>query len=335
MTRIATLDSLRGLALCGILAANAPTVLDLDAPPGDNPMRELLALTVHERFFPLFSLMFGISFGIIALGAAERGLPCRRVLAQRLGFLLLLGAGHQLLQPGEALLPYALAGLLVLLPSTWLPTWAVGVAGAALTVTGVVFDGGTFLVPGLVLLGYTAARAGLVRRLDAPRPWIPLLVAAGAGLAAAPLVGYLAARPEIHGFSPLSAGAGLLMATAYAGLLVAAMASPLRGVTRAVLEPFGRLALTNYVGATLILLALKPFADRFGIDGTSDGLLRMLGACAAILVVQWGLSRLWLTYLGQGPLERVWRWVTFAGIDRSPRPATEGNPAPALVSQSG
>ncbi|MFW8623419.1 hypothetical protein ACOI1A_05600 [Corynebacterium glutamicum] len=40
-----------------------------------------------------------------------------------------LGIIHQILQPGEALLPYAIVGLVILLPSSWLPRWAVAVLG--------------------------------------------------------------------------------------------------------------------------------------------------------------------------------------------------------------
>lgn len=317
MKRIATLDSLRGLAICGILAVNAPTVLRLDAPPGENATRELLGLAVQERFFPLFSLLFGISFGLIELGARRREQPFRAALARRLGFLLLLGGAHQLLQPGEALLPYALAGFLVLLPGTWAPSWVAALGGVALTVTGVVMGGGMALVPGLLLTGYGVARLGWAARFDAPSPWVPLGVAVAAGAAASPLLVGLAGDPVKLGFSTSSAVAGLLLATTYAALVSAAMATPLRRVVAGVFEPFGRLALTNYLGATLLLLAVKPFVASWGIDGSSAGLVRMLGLCAGLLVVQWVASRVWIARFGQGPLERLWRWITWY----SPTPA--------------
>jgi uncharacterized membrane protein YeiB len=310
MKRIATLDSIRGLALCGILTVNAPAVLGLGGEPGPNATRELLGLAVQERFFPLFSFLFGISFGIMVARAERRGTPYRAALGRRLGFLLALGGLHQLLQPGEALLPYAIVGLVLLLPATWCPTWAAGLTAVALTGAGVAF-GGMALVPGLLLSGYAVARLGWATRLDASRPWVPLAVAAAAGAAATPLLMRLADAPHTMGFSKTSTVAGLLLATTYAALVTAAMASPLRRAVSGVLEPFGRMALTNYVSATLVLVAAKPFLGQLGVDGTSDGMLRMLGWCGVLLVVQWVVSRLWLARFGQGPLELVWRKVTW------------------------
>ncbi|NJI21400.1 hypothetical protein HBJ00_22630, partial [Aeromonas veronii] len=71
-----------------------------------------------------FSFLFGIGFGIMWLSASRRSPRPRLALLRRflfLGVLGVLGALHMLLQPGEALLPYAIAALVVLLPSTWIP----------------------------------------------------------------------------------------------------------------------------------------------------------------------------------------------------------------------
>ncbi|RYZ26522.1 MAG: hypothetical protein EOP01_08930, partial [Propionibacteriaceae bacterium] len=113
-TRIVALDVLRGVALTGIIFVNVEPVTgfasglaNLDDPSG------WLQLFVQQRFFPLFSLLFGISFSLIFASAERRHAKPRVVLLRRLLVLLPVGVLHQLVYPGEALTPYAIAGLLV------------------------------------------------------------------------------------------------------------------------------------------------------------------------------------------------------------------------------
>lgn len=306
-------------ALCGILTVNVAPLLITEPVPGNNPVELTLALGVQERFFPIFALLFGVGFGIMLTSATRRAQPFRAAMARRFGFLLALGALHHLLQPGEALLPYAICGFLILLPASWLPRWAI----AALTVPAVaagVAAGGVFVVPGMFLLGYTLAQFDVPRRLEG-RPamlWSGAL-AVVCGLAAVPMVRALAADESALGFSALSAGAGLVMATGYVSLVVFAMNTPVRGVLTAVFAPLGRMALTNYITATLLLLAAKPFVATLGIADSTSGFTRMLLLCLGIVAVQWVASRLWLARFGQGPLEQLWRRITWLNTrDQSP-----------------
>ncbi|WP_259559708.1 hypothetical protein [Brachybacterium sillae] len=162
------LDVVRGLALCGILFANIALQLGIDVPwtsPQQPPVSyTALHLLVQERFFPIFSLLFGVGFGILWQSAGRRSPHPRLVMLRRRLFLGLIGVPHQVLHPGEALLPYALCALVLLLPATFLPHRALipgaAVLGAALLVPGVM-AGGAPLIPGLLLLGFAAALAGL------------------------------------------------------------------------------------------------------------------------------------------------------------------------------
>lgn len=64
--RIGQLDALRGFALAGISVINIYQItgmrgiVDLQKLP----IPHVLDMTAHQRFFPLFSLLFGIAFGI-------------------------------------------------------------------------------------------------------------------------------------------------------------------------------------------------------------------------------------------------------------------------------
>lgn len=122
--RIDALDILRGFALCGILLVNIAPVTSFGhglPPHGGTTLENAggwLQLLIQQRFFPIFSLLFGMGFALLLESARRRSPRPRAVLARRLLVLLPLGVLHQVLHPGEALTSYAVFGLLVLLPSS-------------------------------------------------------------------------------------------------------------------------------------------------------------------------------------------------------------------------
>ncbi|HRK56720.1 MAG TPA: DUF418 domain-containing protein [Burkholderiaceae bacterium] len=77
------------------------------------------------------------------------------------------------------------------------------------------------------------------------------------------------------------------------------------------LAPVGRMPLTNYVMQSLLMGAL--------LSGWGLGLGAGLGHAAlalwalAIVLVQFWVSRAWMARFAQGPLEALWRWVTYRG----------------------
>ena len=120
-------DLARGLALLGIALANlvgwlhgsAWTVLlkQTDASPADRAVDVLLALTVDNRGFPLFALLFGYGVGILRRRSLARGEGngrfLRRMLRRHL-VLLTIGLAHAiLLFSGDILVAYALIGTLL------------------------------------------------------------------------------------------------------------------------------------------------------------------------------------------------------------------------------
>ncbi|WP_327307033.1 DUF418 domain-containing protein [Streptomyces sp. NBC_01298] len=319
--RIDALDALRGFALCGILLVNIPQITGMIGyrVPGELlPAREVLDLSVQHRFFPLFSFLFGLSFVLFFESAAAKTASPRLVLLRRLLALGVLGAGHQLLHPGEALTPYAVFGLLVLLPSTWLPRPAVLAAGLLATVAGVTLAGGGMaVIPGLFLLGSATARYGVADTLEGRGRQIAVLFAVSAPAAVAATLWQH--HTWLDAVATRSAAiAGLLAATAYVCGFLLLLRGPLGRALESVFAPLGRLALTNYVGATLIVVSLAPV---LGLDGSRRWTAALLLA-AAILVLQVIVGRVWLKSFRYGPLEWAWRCVTwweFVPIRRSGR----------------
>ncbi|MDF9811745.1 DUF418 domain-containing protein [Streptomyces sp. SPB162] len=318
--RITALDALRGFALCGILLVNINQITPM-RQVGETfhwyPIARFLDLFVQERFFPIFSFLFGLSFAVFLDSAAQRSDHPRLLLVRRLIALGLLGAAHQLLQPGEALAPYAIIGLVVLLPATWLPTWLVlsgGLLGTVASVT--LVSGGLVSIPGLFLLGLAVGRLGIAHTLDRRAGQLAAVLAVAAPAAAA-AVWWQQTYPQIEPLATrIAAGAGLLGALAYATALLLLLRTPLGRPLSAVLEPLGRMALTNYLTATVAVTAASPL---LGLRESARWGTAML-LTAGILTAQAVFSRWWLRRFRYGPLEWCLRCVTWWTVVPVTRP---------------
>ena len=116
--RYVVLDALRGFALLGIILANFPefslwTFADpATHTPLDRVVRGLQFFFIDGKFYTLFSLMFGIGFGIQLENAGQRtGTFYRRMTVLfAIGFLHLM-----LLWSGDILMLYAAMGMLLAL----------------------------------------------------------------------------------------------------------------------------------------------------------------------------------------------------------------------------
>jgi uncharacterized protein len=77
------------------------------------------------------------------------------------------------------------------------------------------------------------------------------------------------------------------------------------------LAPAGRMALSSYLGQSLICIALF-YGVGLGLVGEL-GPLGFYAVALAIFAAQVVLSTLWLQRFEQGPLEALWRWMTYGG----------------------
>ena len=180
-----------------------------------------------------------------------------RVLLRRLVALLAIGLVHMLLWPGEILTKYAIVGLLVLLPSSWLPRWAVIGLAAALIPVSLISEGGPLLIAGLFLLGSALVRYEVVEKIDRSTRG-PLLLGLGFAAAVAGALWIQATGADTPQPSFASGLADLLFIGVYVCALLVLLRTPLRPVLQALFAPLGRMALTNYLTATLLVLAASP-----------------------------------------------------------------------------
>jgi uncharacterized protein len=137
--RIAAMDVLRGFALLGILLMNieamagplliAQTGLDPALTGVDRLADAFVYLFVQGKFYPLFSLLFGMGFAVMLARADAAQQPFFMVYLCRVLALLAIGLAHALLVwSGDILVSYALVAfvMLLLFRSTPAPYLAVG-----------------------------------------------------------------------------------------------------------------------------------------------------------------------------------------------------------------
>ncbi|EZH65147.1 hypothetical protein DH09_15990 [Bacillaceae bacterium JMAK1] len=128
--RIHTLDIIRGIAILGIAMANMmhfKTLADLDMmtmiegrglPEATLDALSSLFITffVEGKFYPMFSLLFGLGFYIFYSRTLEKDLNANRLFSRRLTFLIIIGLLHQFLfWHGDILFTYGVTGFLLLL----------------------------------------------------------------------------------------------------------------------------------------------------------------------------------------------------------------------------
>ncbi|WP_461156249.1 DUF418 domain-containing protein [Saccharopolyspora tripterygii] len=309
--RVTEWDALRGLALCGILLVNIPQINHMThgAESGASHLISTgLGMLVEQHFFPIFAFLFGLSFSLFLEGAQQRARRPRLMLARRLLVLGLIGAAHHVLQPGEALLPYAIFGLLVLLPASWLPTWVLLPASALVTIAGfTVVSGGILGIPGLFLLGLVCARSGIARTIDRRPGQLAAVLGVALLLSVAAVWAQLVYPPDGPLATRITAGAGVLGAVAYASAFLLVIRTRIGRPVAALVEPLGRMALTNYLTATLLVVAASgPLGLRESTDWSTALVLAL-----SVLAAQTGFSHWWLGKFRYGPAEWALRSATW------------------------
>jgi uncharacterized protein len=382
--RIQALDVLRGVAVAGILFANVLVFFGLVFLPSeraaafptaaaDTVARFLERVFIEAKFYSIFSLLFGIGFGLQLARGGDAALPRFK---RRLRILLGIGAVHAvLIWSGDILMLYALLGftmpwfarksdrellgwtmILLAIPTALslvaLAAWtlfgpapsqapsdmtmpaeflaifeAVGTGGLKDSFVGnLVMLAGRWAdlfasmrfpkVLGMFVLGLWTARTGLALQPSAHRATLARwsVLGLGVGLPANLMAAWAG---EQWAYLPPTPGALLTVAMQAVGVPMlalgyAATVGLLVVDGRRLLNlfaPVGRMALTNYLMHSVICVVL---AHGFGF-----GLWWRIGAstamaiAAAIILVQIPLSALWLSRFRYGPVEWIWRRLTY------------------------
>jgi uncharacterized protein len=382
--RIQALDVLRGVAVGGILFANVlvffgMTFLSperaaaLSSTTADHVALLLERIFVDGKFYSVFSLLFGIGFGVQLVRGGEAALPRFK---RRLRILLAIGAIHAVfIWAGDILMLYALLGftmpwfarksdrslvrwavILLAIPTALymaaLTAWMLSGAGAAQTSGGggmpanilpffeaigrgglkdafvgnLVFLAGRWAdlfatvrfpkVLGMFVLGLYTVRTGLALAPSNHRATLArwCLLGWGIGLPANIIAAWAS---EHHPYLPPSLG-GLLgvatqgvgvpmLALGYAASVALLVVDGRRLIT--VFAPVGRMALTNYLMHSIICVTLSY---GFGLGlWWRIGAAKAMAIAAAIIALQIPFSAWWLSRFRFGPVEWIWRRLTY------------------------
>jgi uncharacterized protein len=175
-------------------------------------------------------------------------------------------------------------------------------------------SGQYFTLFGIFLLGYYLASIGFFTHK--PKPvflfGISFIIGVVATLSARIMGGSLYQWPPTLSnilFKFLLLAGQIFLCLSYISLLDMVIRNSVGKRILNYLKPMGRMALSNYLSQTVIMIALfyNVAGDLFG----RIGIITAAGIAVAILIMQIVASNLWLRHFRFGPMEWLWRSLTY------------------------
>ncbi|EPJ42371.1 hypothetical protein STAFG_0573 [Streptomyces afghaniensis 772] len=193
------------------------------------------------------------------------------------------------------------------------------------------------MAPGVLaafFLGLAAGKRRLLAPGGAERSQLLRITAVGlvVGVPGAVFFASAAQGPLDDRWHFLGIGIGMLTApalsAAYAGLVLLLLESSWGDRLQRLFVPAGRLALTNYLGQSLIMMFV---ATAYGLSLYGQvGAAAVLVLAGAVYALQLALSTAWTRRFRHGPAEWLLRAITLAGRPGRAGPARASEPDPAL-----
>lgn len=343
--RIYILDILRGFAVFGILAVN---IMAFSLPNHDFSQMVInsaspkwydqLALWFNEyftegKFYIIFSFLFGLGFSVQLSRAKAKGSDILSFYPRRLLILLGFGILHSLFWWGDVLRIYALLGFVLLAFRNLSNQWLLVLTALCFAFSGIVAafpnafgdgigtpsDGilksilfglthmGPFVM-GMFFLGRIAGQLNVFENLPQYKKLFPKIIIIG-------LIISVGLRVVATVFTTKPGGMETLLKELSDMALSAVYVSTLCLISLNAnyakhLNPLsyvGRMALTNYIVQTIICVSFFRFFDLEG--KVNAGLLLLM--TIVIYGLQLLYSRWWLDRYKYGPLEWLWRSLTY------------------------
>ncbi|EKN66717.1 hypothetical protein BABA_14707 [Neobacillus bataviensis LMG 21833] len=322
--RIDVLDYLRGFALMGIILVNIVPLLSAKLPAPhtmDASYWRFLYLFVEGRFYTIFTFLFGVGFYIFITRANAKGRNGYFLFLRRIAALFIIGLIHVRYHPGEALTVYAVCGILIL------PFYKANkivnlMFGIIMLIVFALFSFKLFMVLPLMLLGIAAGQFHVFERLSNNRNKVVLFTTVMFALSALGLIYQYQFAPDIIGngsiadyrvtqeFLSIGISIGPIVSAFYVGLLVLLLQSSFFQKVLSPLKSYGRMALTNYILQTALIYLAGTALNLFN----NISYLESLYLCISIYIIQLIFSTVWLHLIRFGPLEWIWRVVTYLEI---------------------
>ncbi|MFE8698328.1 DUF418 domain-containing protein [Cytobacillus sp. FJAT-53684] len=324
--RIDELDYIRGFALMGIILVNILSLLDIKIPEPnsvDANYQRFLYFFVEGRFYSIFSFLFGVGFYLFITRANAKGRNGYVLFLRRVVAMLAFGILHSLYHPGEALMVYAIVGF-ILLPFYKVNRHINLAISVILLIMFAILGIKIALTLPLILLGLTCGQYQVFENLKEKTKQLVLFTAfmfllSGVGLyiqylntpdqpfQAMILYSEEGAVDQVSKFLQIGVTNGPIISAFYIGFLLLLLQSKMVQTILSPLKYYGRMAFTNYIGQTVfILLAGQLF--HFTANLTY---IQTLYVCIAIYALQMIFSVVWLRFFKMGPLEWIWRIITY------------------------
>ncbi|MFJ5764418.1 DUF418 domain-containing protein [Lysinibacillus sp. NPDC093210] len=332
--RIMSLDIIRGIALFGILFINVGAyqlVVEGGPVPAYSKFNSiidtLIDIFIEKKFFSIFSFLFGVGFYIFASRAEARGDKPRWRFARRLLALFVIGIVHIIFFWGSILSAYAVIGLFLLpfyrAQIDTIRNWLIGIITvhivsilgqmflpdlAILSTVFNVLGNDTITIFIMFLTGFLVAKADWIRNVRQLTKQIKLvLYVTGPIFVAMSSWIWFAAQNDDNQKLQLLLGLGVIPTT-YFYLASLFLILEHKKVVK-ILEPIGRvgqMAFTNYLAQSFIGLAIISL---MGLEVLSTSYIVIIAIM--IFVIQIIFSIIYFKFFKMGPLEKVWRWMTY------------------------
>ncbi|WP_102272643.1 DUF418 domain-containing protein [Cytobacillus massiliigabonensis] len=324
--RIDALDYIRGFALLGIILVNILALLDISIPDphtADAGYQQFLYLFVEGRFYSIFSFLFGVGFYLFITRANAKGKKGYVLFLRRVAVMFAFGILHSMFHPGEALMIYAVCGFILLPFYKVNKRLNLSISIILIIVFGVMGIKAALTLP-LILLGIACGQYQVFENLKEKTKQLAIftaimLILSGIGLYLQYL--NLPDQPfetmimldedgpidQASKFLQIGVANGPIISAFYIGFLLLLLQTKIVPSSLSPLKQYGRMAFTNYVGQTALIL----LSDRLFNFTANLTYIQTLYICLAIYVIQIIFSLVWLQYFRLGPFEWIWRMFTY------------------------
>jgi uncharacterized membrane protein YeiB len=323
--RIDVLDYLRGFALLGIILVNILPLLAVKLPAQesvDASYQQFLFLFVEGRFYTLFSFLFGVGFYLFISRANAKGKNGFLLFFRRIFILFIFGYIHVKFHPGEALTVYAVTGLL-LMPFYKVRKQVNLWIGVFLLLVCSILAYKLFMVVPVMLLGIAASQYRIFEGIAGKTKQVALFTVIMLAMSVMGLLYQFQYLPELpfgafaggvgedtYMFLSIGIMIGPVLSAFYAGMLILLLRLPIVQKLLSPLKGYGRMALTNYIFQTVFIYLAGYVFHLF----ENITYLQSLIVCLTIYVIQLIFTNIWFRFFLFGPLEWVWRMMTYLEV---------------------
>lgn len=334
--RIVSLDIIRGFALLGILFINIPAyqiILEGAVIPSysevDKIIKNFISIFIEKKFFSIFSFLFGVGFYIFTSRAQSRNDKPRWRFSRRLLSLLLIGIIHYFFFWGSILPIYAVIGFLLLpfynLNHSTICRWLVGISIIYITALLVnlglssknpilavmsFVTGDSTLIFIMFLAGFFVAKADWIGRIKDFKDQLiriqlttlPLFIGSSIWI-------WTAAQADNKQLPLIISISTIPTVTFYLSTMFLLLENKTVSNVFMPVAYVGRMALTNYVAQSFIGLAIMSFMNIEYPLPTQVLLIAVI-----VFVIQILYTTIWFKFFKMGPLEKIWRFMTYGRV---------------------